>query len=149
MLTREEVERIEATLKRNLEDFEVHGGMVRYWVSINDAKRLLREYQAVVDERDALAADWRMLMEALSLATVWCRYRSNDGYDTCEDNCTKAHRYQEQCPVYLPTVEPSLIAAEVERVKRLEAVAEAARAQDPPASANLARALAAYREGEK
>lgn len=41
-----------------------------------------------------------------------------------------------------------LTAAEVERVKRLEAVLEAAEAQDPPASANLARALSAYREGE-
>lgn len=37
----------------------------------------------------------------------------------------------------------------MERIKRLEAVLEAAEAQDPPASANLARALAAYHEGEK
>lgn len=77
MLTREEVERIEATLKRNLEDFEVHGGMVRYWVSINDAKRLLREYQAVVDERDALAADGRLLKVAEAAVDVidGCPYK--------------------------------------------------------------------------
>ena len=37
----------------------------------------------------------------------------------------------------------------MERIKRLEDVASAAEAQDPPASANLARALSAYREGEK
>ena len=53
-----------------------------------------------------LRAENLVFREALNLAIVWCRYRSNDGYDTCEDNCTKAYRYQERCPIYLPTVEP-------------------------------------------
>ena len=134
MLTREEVERIEATLQRNLSDFEIHGGMVRYWASIIDAKTLLREYRAVVDERDALAAEGRLLREALGTIREEC---VADGYPNVS---------------YVPLIDEALsdaplIAAEVERVKRLEAVAEAAEAQDPPASANLARALAAYRTG--
>ena len=134
MLTREEVERIENTLQRNLSDFEIHGGMVRYWASIIDAKTLLREYRAVVDERDALAAEGRLLREALGTIREEC---VADGYPNVS---------------YVPLIDEALsdaplIAAEVERVKRLEAVAEAAEAQDPPASANLARALAAYRTG--
>jgi len=82
-------------------------------------------------ETDELLAENRRLRGALNLATAWCRYRRNAGYDTCEDNCSKAYRYQEQCPIYLPTVEQSPTTAEVERVKRLEAFKEqAAKAVD-------------------
>lgn len=65
-------------------------------------------YRASVGMRtkyEALLTENRLLLKALGLAIVWCRYRGNDGYDTCEDNCTKAYRYQEGCPVYLPTVQ--------------------------------------------
>jgi len=88
-----------------------------------DAERERDEWrdsaQVVLDEN-------RLLLEALELATVWCRYRRLAGFDTCEDNCSKAYRYQEQCSVYLSTVEPSLIAAEAKRVKGLEAFKEQA-----------------------
>jgi len=77
-------------------------------------------------ETDELLAENQLLREALDLATIWCRYRSNDDYNTCEDNCAKAYRYQEQCPIYLPTVEQSLTTAEVKRVKGLERVGAAA-----------------------
>ena len=132
MLTREEVERIEATLKRNLEDFEVHGGMVRYWASIIDAKTLLREYRTAMDERDALLAENRLLRDSLALVD------DIDGWHLASNVRIALES------AFLPRT-----AAEVARVRRLEAVLEAAEAQDPPASANLARALAAYRESEK
>lgn len=76
-------------------------------------------------ERDALAAEGRLLREVVQ-EMVDCQHCIPD-----------------------PLYSVPLIAAEVARVKRLEAVLEAAEAQDPPASANLARALAAYRESER
>ena len=152
MLTREEVERIENTLQRNLSDFEIHGGMVRYWVSINDAKRLLREYQAVVDERDALAAEGRLRREALEAHVFHCEI---DGQrkSYCEGDywCSRCSD-GDACAVL--TI-PSLISAEVKRVRRLEAVLEAAEALIDDRSAHiegcvpLKNAIAAYREGER
>ena len=92
------------------------------------------KYQEAIADRDALAAEGRLLREALGTIREEC---VADGYPNVS---------------YVPLIDEALsdaplIAAEVERVKRLEAVAEAAEAQDPPASANLARALAAYRTG--
>jgi len=111
MLTREEVERIEATLKRNLEDFEVHGGMVRYWASIIDAKTLLREYRTAMDERDALLAENRLLRDSLALVD------DIDGWHLASNVRIALES------AFLPRT-----AAEAERVRRLEAVLEAAEA---------------------
>jgi len=65
MFDQQELERIEKTLERNLEDFEIHGGMVRYWVSIEDAKKLLREYRAVKVENTQLQKTVKQLEETI------------------------------------------------------------------------------------
>jgi len=83
-------------------------------------------------ERDALLAENRLLRDSLALVD------DIDGWHLASNVRIALES------AFLPRT-----AAEVERVKRLEAVLEAAEAQDPPASANLARALAAYRESER
>jgi hypothetical protein len=97
-------------------------------------------------ERDALAAEGLLLREALEAYVFHCEI---DGQrkSYCEGDywCSRCSD-GDACAVL--TI-PSLISAEVERVRRLEAVLEAAEAQDPPASANLARAIAAYHEGKR
>ena len=87
---------------------------------------------AAMDERDALLAENRLLRDSLALVD------DIDGWHLASNVRIALES------AFLPRT-----AAEVERVKRLEAVLEAAEAQDPPASANLARALAAYRESER
>ena len=138
MLTREEVERIEATLQRNLSDFEIHGGMLRYWASIIDAKTLLREYRTAMDERDALAAEGRRLREALEAIASGL-----------------FHPSQLRSIAKTGLLKSPLITAEVARARRLEAVLEAAEALIDARGAHiegcvpLKNAIAAYREGEK
>ena len=158
-LTREEVERIENTLQRNLSDFEIHGGMVRYWASIIDAKTLLREYRTAMDERDALAAEGRALREALEvIRPIVYEYQG------------LAFRLTASSIINHAVATTPLVSAEVERVRRLEAVLEAAEEYrdaeqvqmlnefkyDEPkyerqqrAKAALDAAIAVYREGER
>ena len=87
---------------------------------------------AAMDERDALLAENRLLRDSLALVD------DIDGWHLASNVRIALES------AFLPRT-----AAEVERVRLLEAVLEAAEAQDPPASANLARALAAYRESEQ
>ena len=97
------------------------------------------KYQEAIADRDALAAEGLLLREALEAYVFHCDI---DGQrkSYCEGDywCSRCSD-GDACAVL--TI-PSLISAEVERVRLLEAVLEAAEAQDPPASANLARALA-------
>lgn len=74
----------------------------------------------VYPELQQVRAENGLLREALGHRVLRCQYRSNRGYDTCEDNCTKDYRYQERCPDWLTLMRSSLTAAEVERVKGLE-----------------------------
>ena len=53
--------------------------------------------------RDCLEAleTAQILGARLSSAVACCRFRRNPDYDTCEDNCTMAYRFQEQCSNHL------------------------------------------------
>ena len=125
MLTREEVER---RLKRwsGVEPDDPS------YLRDSGQRDALETALAAMDERDALLAENRLLRDSLALVD------DIDGWHLASNVRIALES------AFLPRT-----AAEVERVRRLEAVLEAAEAQDPPASANLARALAAYRESEQ
>ena len=99
-------------------------------------------------ERDALAAEGRLLREALEPAHRWLMrlVQSDNGRWVLNQRPDDADLAAMLAALSTPA---PLITAEVARVRRLEAVLEAAEAQDPPASANLARAIRAYQEGER
>ena len=99
------------------------------------------KYQEAIADRDALAAEGRLLREALEAHVFHCEI---DGQrkSYCEGDywCSRCSD-GDACAVL--TI-PSLISAEVERVRRLEAVLEAAaaRAADAAWAADAARAAA-------
>lgn len=66
----------------------------------------------------ALRAENERTLAALRTQVERCRYRLSV-YDTCEDNCGKASRYQEICPGYLRS-----IGASPEYVQHIESVLE-------------------------
>lgn len=57
-LTLEEIKRIKKTLQENLIHYEVHGGLVRYWITMDDTKKLLREYRIILVEHDEIQEQW-------------------------------------------------------------------------------------------
>ena len=124
--------RDEALSSGNSGDSELYGVLTVYYNMAQKAKA-------------ALQGEGRLLRGALETRVSHCetdgQLKSYCKEDYWCEQCTDA----DACAAL---TNAPLIAAEVERVRLLEAVLEAAEAQDPPASANLARALAAYRESE-
>ena len=134
-LTREEVVRRLVDHERRCQKFTTP--------DTHAIKQALQTALAAMDERDALAAEGRLLREALEQLYQDTGGSTRDWFyearETAEDvlNSTR------------------LITAEVERVRRLEAVLEAAKALIDSRGAHiegcvpLKNAIAAYREGEK
>jgi len=83
---RPDIKTIEKTLKTNLADYEVHGGMVRYWVSMEDAKHLLRYIKQ-------LEAENKQLREYRKLLTNRHVYTGNTITVYDDDGVTEFARY--------------------------------------------------------